>query len=89
MINKKKIITAWIMEERLAEGTIDLKKPEYLKIEPDKEKDLYGTFEALMSEKLKKKNKSGKSSQGGLMFYLDIFKFIVRVDSCAIDITHC
>lgn len=68
------------MEERLAEGTIDLKKPEYLKIEPDKEKDLYGTFEALMSEKLKKKNKSGKSSQGGLMFYLDIFKFKEVVD---------
>lgn len=74
MNTKENILEAWIMVEHLSEGDIRLKDNNIQMIEFPKDNNFYSLFsEAISKKKLKDFQK------GGIVLYLDIFKFEVIV----------
>lgn len=74
MNTKENILEAWIMVEHLSEGDIRLKDNNIQMIEFPKDNNFYSLFsEAISKKKLKDFQK------GGVVLYLDIFKFEVIV----------
>lgn len=74
MNTKENILEAWIMVEHLSEGDIRLKDNNIQMIEFPKDNNFYSVFsEAISKKKLKDFQK------GGIVLYLDIFKFEVIV----------
>ena len=74
MNTKENILEAWIMVEHLSEGDIRLKDNNIQMIEFPKNNNFYSLFsEAISKKKLKDFQK------GGIVLYLDIFKFEVIV----------
>lgn len=74
MNTKENILEAWIMVEHLSEGDIRLKDNNIEMIEFPKDNNFYSLFsEAISKKKLKDFQK------GGVVLYLDIFKFEVIV----------
>ena len=74
MNTKENILEAWIMVEHLSEGDIRLKDNNIQMIEFPKNNNFYSLFsEAILKKKLKDFQK------GGIVLYLDIFKFEVII----------
>ena len=74
MNSKENILEAWIMVEHLSEGDIRLKDNNIQMIEFPKDNNFYSLFsEAISKKRLKDFQK------GGIVLYLDIFKFEVIV----------
>lgn len=74
MNTKENILEAWIMVEHLSEGDIRLKDNNIQMIEFPKDNNFYSLFsEAISKKRLKDFQK------GGIVLYLDIFKFEVIV----------
>lgn len=74
MNTKENILEAWIMVEHLSEGDIRLKDNNIQMIEFPKNNNFYSLFsEAISKKKLKDFQK------GGIVLYLDIFKFEVII----------
>lgn len=75
MVDKKKILDAWIMVEHLSEGDINLKNKEVLRFDELKNDD----FHSLFINKIKSKNISTYKNSG-IVLYFDIFDFQETID---------
>lgn len=74
MNTKENILEAWIMVEHLSEGDIRLKDNNIQMIEFPKDNNFYSLFSDAISKKRLK-----DYQKGGIVLYLDIFKFEVIV----------
>ena len=74
MNTKENILEAWIMVEHLSEGDIRLKDNNIQMIEFPKDNNFYSLFSDAISKKRLK-----DFQKGGIVLYLDIFKFEVIV----------
>ena len=70
MNTKENILEAWIMVEHLSEGDIRLKDNNIQMIEFPKDNNFYSLFSEVISKKRLK-----DFQKGGIVLYLDIFKF--------------
>lgn len=75
MIEKNKILEAWIMVEHLSEGNISLKDREILTLDDLRGLDFYSLFLYEME-----KRKCTRQRKGGIVVYFDVFKFQEVVD---------
>lgn len=70
MVEKDRILEAWIMVEHLSEGDINVKDKSVLTLDDLREQDFYTLFQTEME---KKKFRPGQ--KGGIVVYFDIFGF--------------
>ena len=70
MIEKRKILEAWIMVEHLSEGDIRLKDKAVLTLDDLEGQDFYSLFVQGI-----KKQKWKQQQKGGVVVYFDVFKF--------------
>lgn len=75
MIKKDKILESWIMVEHLSEGAINLKDRAIFTLNDLQGQDFYSLFQYEI-----KKQKWKQRQNGGVVVYLDIFKFQEVVD---------
>lgn len=69
MIEKDKILEAWIMVEHLSEGDIRVKDKSILTLDNLQGQDFYSLFHHEMEKK-----KFRPKQKGGIVVYLDIFE---------------
>ena len=70
MIEKDKILEAWIMVEHLSEGDINMKDKSILTLDDLQEQDFYSLFQHEIEKK-----KFNPGQKGGIVVYFDIFEF--------------
>lgn len=70
MIEKDKILEAWIMVEHLSEGDINMKDKSILTLDDLQEQDFYSLFQHEIEKK-----KFNPGQKGGIVVYFDIFDF--------------